>query len=86
MPRASSPAELHDGPAARWLHGAAWNTPATREIHRARYRHLTGCSRGVGIRLVRDRASTKVPAAELAALLPGGSPHWAARRCAWPRR
>lgn len=67
-----SPAELHDGPAARWLHGAAWNTPATREeIQRARHRHLTGCSRGVGIRLVRDHASTKVPAAELAALLTG---------------
>jgi hypothetical protein len=67
-----SAAELHDGPAARWLHGAAWNTPSTREeIHRARHRHLTGCSRGVGIRLVRDHASAKVPAAELAALLTG---------------
>jgi hypothetical protein len=67
-----SPAELHGGPAARWLHGAAWNTPASREeIHRARHRHLTGCSRGVGIRLVRDHASTRVPAAELAALLTG---------------
>jgi sulfatase-modifying factor enzyme 1 len=67
-----SPAELHDGPAARWLHGAAWNTPSTREeIHRARHRHLAGCSRGVGIRLVRDHASAKVPAAELAALLTG---------------
>ena len=67
-----SPAELHDGQAARWLHGAAWNTPATREeIHRARHRHLTGCSRGVGIRLVRNPASKKVPAAELAALLTG---------------
>jgi hypothetical protein len=67
-----SPADLHDGPAARWLHGAAWNTPSTREeIHRARHRHLTGCSRGVGIRLVRDDASAKVPAAELAALLTG---------------
>jgi hypothetical protein len=69
---APSPAELHDGPAARWLHGAAWNTTATREeIHRARHRHLTGCSRGVGIRLVRNPASKKVPAAELAALLTG---------------
>jgi hypothetical protein len=66
------PAELHGGPAARWLHGAAWNTPATREeIHRARHRHLTGCSCGVGIRLVRGHASAKVPAAELAALLTG---------------
>jgi hypothetical protein len=67
-----SPAELHNGPAARWLHGAAWNTPATREeIHRARHRHLTGCSRGIGIRLVRDHASAKIPVAELAALLTG---------------
>jgi hypothetical protein len=67
-----SAAELHDGPAARWLHGAAWNTPSSREeIHRARHRHLTGCSRGVGIRLVRDHASAKVPATELAALLAG---------------
>ena len=65
-----SPAELHDGPAARWLHGAAWNTPSTcEETHRARPRHLAGCSRGVGIRLVRDHASPNVPAAELAALL-----------------
>jgi hypothetical protein len=67
-----SSAELHDGPAERWLYGAAWNTPSTREeIHRARRRHLAGCSRGVGIRLVRDHASAKVPAAELAALLTG---------------
>ena len=65
-----SSAELHDGPTARWLHGAAWNTPSTcEEIHRARRRHLAGCSRGVGIRLVRDHASAKVPAAELAVLL-----------------
>jgi UTP-glucose-1-phosphate uridylyltransferase len=67
-----SSAELHDGPAERWLYGAAWNTPSTlEEIHRARHRHLAGCSRGVGIRLVRDLASAKVPAAELAALLTG---------------
>ncbi len=45
------------GPAARWLYGAAWNTPAaTRETRRARHRHILGCSRGVGIRLVRDGA------------------------------
>jgi hypothetical protein len=42
-------------PAQRWLHGAAWNTPGTaRELHRPRTRHLSGASRGVGIRLVRD--------------------------------
>jgi len=41
----------------RWLHGAAWNTPATAdEIHRPCDRHLSGASRGVGIRLVRDHA------------------------------
>ena len=28
-----------DGPATRWLHGAAWNTPDTpQEIHQARWR------------------------------------------------
>ena len=44
-----------DEPAERFLYGAAWNTPATHaEITRSRSRHLTGCSRGVGIRLVRD--------------------------------
>jgi hypothetical protein len=73
-----SSAELHDGPAARWLHGAAWNTPASREeIHRARHRHLAGCSRGVGIRLIRDHASARVPTAELAARLAG----WIASLC-----
>ena len=47
--------QLCDGPAARWLHGAAWNTPDTpEEIHRPRWRHLAGSSRGVGIRLVRS--------------------------------
>jgi hypothetical protein len=44
-------------PSSRWLHGAAWNTPGTlEELHRPRGRHLTGASRGVGIRLVRDDA------------------------------
>lgn len=37
--------ELRLGPAARWLHGAAWNTPGTpEEIHRPRWRHLAGSS------------------------------------------
>jgi hypothetical protein len=59
--------QLCDGPAARWLHGAAWNTPDTsEEIHRPRWRHLTGSSRGVGIRLVRDGACPPVSAVELA--------------------
>jgi hypothetical protein len=44
-------------PASRWLHGAAWNTPGTfEEMRRPRGRHLSGASRGVGIRLVRDHA------------------------------
>jgi len=56
-------------PASRWLHGAAWNTPATpEELHRPRSRHLTGASRGVGIRLVRDQAAPRAAtAAEVAA-------------------
>lgn len=45
-------------PVTRDLHGAAWNTPGTREeVRRLRSRHLLGASRGVGVRLVRDRAS-----------------------------
>lgn len=45
-------------PVTRYLHGAAWNTPGTREeVRRLRSRHLLGASRGVGVRLVRDRAS-----------------------------
>jgi hypothetical protein len=58
------------GPAVRWLHGAAWNTPGTPDqIHRPRHRHLLGASRGVGIRLVRDPGRDSVPAAVLADLL-----------------
>lgn len=57
-----------DEPATRYLYGAAWNTPASlTEIRRPRARHLTGCSRGVGVRLVRDEASTAgEPAARIA--------------------
>jgi formylglycine-generating enzyme required for sulfatase activity len=67
------PAGGPPGPASRWLHGAAWNTPGTPdELHRPRARHLSGASRGVGIRLVRDHADQ--PAAttgELAEALTG---------------
>lgn len=45
-------------PVTRYLHGVAWNTPSTREeVSRPRSRHLLGASRGVGIRLVRDRTT-----------------------------
>jgi UTP-glucose-1-phosphate uridylyltransferase len=68
-----------DGPAARrpipvtrWLHGAAWNTPGTpEEIHRPRDRHLSGASRGVGIRLVRERAGPAATAARICDVLRG---------------
>lgn len=63
------PNTLLEGPAARWIHGAAWNTPSTaREIHRARHRHLTGSSRGVGIRVVRDRPAAPLRSDALANL------------------
>ena len=59
--------DLCCGPATRWLHGAAWNTPGTpQEIHRARWRHLAGSSRGIGIRLVRDGTRQPVSAGTLA--------------------
>jgi formylglycine-generating enzyme required for sulfatase activity len=62
--------QLDGGPAARWLFGAAWNTPATAaEMQRPRHRHLLGCSRGVGIRLVRDGTYAPASASELAARL-----------------
>ena len=58
------------GPVARWLYGAAWNTPACiQEARRARHRHILGCSRGVGIRLVRDGAQKPAHIVDLAALL-----------------
>lgn len=70
---ADGPAGAPSAPAARWLHGAAWNTPGTsQEVHRPRARHLPGASRGVGIRLVRDRASPPgATAARVAAVLDG---------------
>jgi hypothetical protein len=68
------PAGDPSAPASRWLHGAAWNTPATPdEIRRPRGRHLSGASRGVGIRLVRDHAGRQpaATAGQLAAALTG---------------
>lgn len=67
------PAGDPSAPAARWLHGAAWNTPATLdEIHQPRGRHLLGASRGVGVRLVRHYAGQRAATAgELAAALTG---------------
>jgi len=44
-----------DASMTRYLYGAAWNTPATwDDIRAVRARHLVGCSRGVGVRLVCD--------------------------------
>ena len=62
------PAEhLPGAPAGRWLYGVGWNTPATeKEARRPRHRHILGCSRGVGIRLVRDCAQRPVSIGELA--------------------
>lgn len=58
---------LSGGPAARWLYGAAWNTPSTaEEAQRPRHRHILGCSRGVGIRLIRDGAQHRVSIGDLA--------------------
>jgi hypothetical protein len=52
------------------LQGAAWNTPGTpEEIRRPRARHLSGASRGVGIRLVRDGQHSAASPGELAGLL-----------------
>jgi hypothetical protein len=64
-------------PVQRHLHGAAWNTPGSREeITRLRSRHLLGSSRGVGVRLARDPGQQPpgLSAAELAARLQ----HWLA--------
>jgi formylglycine-generating enzyme required for sulfatase activity len=60
-----------DQPVRRWLHGAAWNTPASRdEVDRLRSRHLLGSSRGVGIRLTQSRGQPPgLTVAELAARL-----------------
>ena len=55
-----------DEPVTRWVYGIAWNTPATREAaEQPRSRHLLGCSRGIGIRLVRD-GQRPISASELA--------------------
>ena len=64
------PDERTGGPAARWLHGIAWNTPATQQAaQQPRCRHVLGCSRGVGIRLVRDGSQPVVSTSELACRL-----------------
>ena len=57
-----------DEPASRYLYGAAWNTPANLdEIRRSRARHIAGCSRGVGIRLIRDvGTASEEPAVRIA--------------------
>jgi len=67
------PADQMDsaGAAARWLHGIAWNTSATQQAaQQPRCRHILGCSRGVGIRLVRGGSQPPpVTTGELAARL-----------------
>lgn len=65
------PAAEQDQPVQRWLHGAAWNTPASREdITRLRSRHLLGSSRGAGVRLARDPGQQSgIAVTELAARL-----------------
>jgi hypothetical protein len=55
---ADGPVEPPWAPVSRYLHGAAWNTPGSREeVTRGRSRTLLGASRGVGVRLVRDRTT-----------------------------
>ena len=57
-------------PAARRLHGIAWNTPPTQQAaHWPRCRHILGCSRGAGIRLVHDGSQRPVSIGALAARL-----------------
>ncbi|HET8661280.1 MAG TPA: hypothetical protein VFM55_20065 [Micromonosporaceae bacterium] len=59
-------------PVERWIHGAAWNTPASvDEVSRLRSRHLLGASRGIGIRLIRNTAAplTGPTVGQLAAML-----------------
>jgi len=65
------PATEGDQPLSRWLHGAAWNTPASREeVTLLRARHLLGSSRGVGIRLARAQGQPPgLTVVELAARL-----------------
>jgi Sulfatase-modifying factor enzyme 1 len=66
------PGQQADSPAVRWLHGIAWNTPATRQAaQQSRGKHILGSSRGVGIRLVRDGRQSLVSISDLAATLGG---------------
>lgn len=75
------PAGRPECPVTRWLHGAAWNTPGTpEEVHRPRDRHLSGASRGVGIRLVRDRVRPAATAAQISDVLRGWVQFLADRR------
>ncbi|MFI8008467.1 hypothetical protein [Streptomyces sp. NPDC086010] len=54
------PAQNAHRPEQRFLFGAAWNTPGSRAaVTEERSRYLLGSSRGVGIRLVRDSATTQ---------------------------
>jgi hypothetical protein len=58
------------GTTVRWLHGIAWNTPATQQAaQQPRFRHILGCSRGIGIRLVRDGGQRPVSISDVAARL-----------------
>jgi hypothetical protein len=58
------------GPATRWLYGIAWNTPSSAgPASGPRSRHILGCSRSVGIRLVRDQTTAPVDTSELVRLL-----------------
>ncbi len=60
-------------PVARYLFGAAWNTPAGRTaITAIRSRQLLGGSRGIGLRPVRDTENRTLETAELA----GGLWRW----------
>ncbi|MYX77584.1 SUMF1/EgtB/PvdO family nonheme iron enzyme [Streptomyces sp. SID3915] len=67
------PKQPEPQPVQRYMLGAAWNTPGTREAVTAiRSRYLLGSSRGVGVRLVRDPSTTdaaRLGAWELAHLL-----------------
>jgi formylglycine-generating enzyme required for sulfatase activity len=54
--------EQSGGPMKKYFYGIAWNTPSTIEEARAvKSRHITGSSRGIGIRLVRDSAKNYTP-------------------------
>lgn len=71
------PKQLPNDPqsSTRYIYGTAWNRPATpREVTKDQSRPLTGNSRAVGIRLVKDSATRAIPFAELADKLQKISP------------